>query len=33
MAVPLYLLYEICIWIAWSWERKKKKQEAAEAAS
>jgi sec-independent protein translocase protein TatC len=33
MAVPLYLLYEICIWIAWSWERKKKKKEAAEAAS
>ena len=22
MAVPLYLLYEICIWIAWYWERK-----------
>jgi sec-independent protein translocase protein TatC len=25
MAVPLYGLYEICIWIAWHWERKKKK--------
>jgi sec-independent protein translocase protein TatC len=25
MAVPLYLLYEICIWIAWHWERKKQK--------
>lgn len=25
MAVPLYLLYEICIWIAWYWERKKRK--------
>jgi len=23
MAVPLYLLYEACIWIAWYWERKK----------
>ena len=33
MAVPLYLLYETCIWIAWSWERKKKKKEAAEGAS
>lgn len=30
MAVPLYLLYEICIWIAWYWERKRKKQEAAQ---
>jgi len=25
MAVPLYLLYEACIWIAWYWERKKRK--------
>ena len=24
MAVPLYLLYEVCIWIAWYWERKKR---------
>ena len=24
MAVPLYILYEICIWIAWYWERKKR---------
>ena len=31
MAVPLYLLYEICIWIAWHWERKKRK--AAEVSS
>jgi sec-independent protein translocase protein TatC len=22
MAVPLYLLYEICIWIAWYWDWK-----------
>jgi len=25
MAIPLCLLYEICIWIAWYWERKKRK--------
>jgi len=31
MAVPLYLLYEVCIWIAWSWERKKAKAAAAAA--
>jgi sec-independent protein translocase protein TatC len=29
MAVPLCLLYEICIWIAWYWERKKSRAEAA----
>lgn len=28
MAVPLYLLYEICIWIAWYWDRKKRAAEA-----
>ena len=27
MAIPLYLLYESCIWIAWYWERKKRKAE------
>jgi sec-independent protein translocase protein TatC len=27
MAVPLYILYEACIWIAWYWERKKRKAE------
>ena len=27
MAVPLYLLYEICIWIAWYWDRQKRKLE------
>ena len=32
MAVPLYCLYEICVWVAWYWERKEKKREAAEAA-
>jgi sec-independent protein translocase protein TatC len=31
MAVPLYLLYEICIWIAWYWDRQEKKL-AARAA-
>jgi sec-independent protein translocase protein TatC len=25
MAIPLYLLYEVCIWIAGYWERKKRK--------
>ena len=32
MAVPLYMLYEICVWVAWYWERQEKKREAAEAA-
>jgi sec-independent protein translocase protein TatC len=32
MAVPLYLLYEVCIWIAWYWERKKRKAEGAAQA-
>jgi len=31
MAIPLYLLYEICIWSAWYWERKKKKAAGAAA--
>jgi sec-independent protein translocase protein TatC len=31
MAVPLCLLYEICIWLAWFWERKKRRAEAAAA--
>jgi sec-independent protein translocase protein TatC len=29
MALPLYMLYEICVWIAWYWERQEKKREAA----
>ncbi|HVS54546.1 MAG TPA: twin-arginine translocase subunit TatC [Opitutaceae bacterium] len=29
MAIPLYLLYEICIWIAWYWEWKKRRAAAA----
>jgi sec-independent protein translocase protein TatC len=32
MAVPLYMLYETCVWIAWYWERQDKKREAAIAA-
>jgi len=31
MAVPLQLLYEISVWIAWYWERQEKKRAAAEA--
>ena len=33
MAIPLYGLYEICVWVAWYWERKEKKREAMEAAA
>ena len=29
MAVPLQILYEITIWIAWYWERRDKKRQAA----
>jgi len=28
MAVPLQILYEISVWIAWYWERKEKKRAA-----
>lgn len=28
MAIPLYLLYEICIWIAWYWHWKKRRAAA-----
>lgn len=31
MAIPMYILYEICIWLAWLQERKEKKAEEAEA--
>jgi sec-independent protein translocase protein TatC len=31
MAAPLYVLYEISVWIAWYWQWKEKKQLAAEA--
>jgi sec-independent protein translocase protein TatC len=30
MAVPLQLLYEISVWVAWYWERKETKLQAAE---
>jgi sec-independent protein translocase protein TatC len=31
MAIPLCLLYETCIWLAWFWERKQHRREAAAA--
>ncbi len=31
MFLPLQVLYEISVWIAWYWERQQKKREAAEA--
>jgi Sec-independent protein secretion pathway component TatC len=31
MAVPLYMLYEITVWIAWYWERRDKKRAARES--
>ncbi len=33
MAIPLQLLYEISVWIAWYWERQDKKRAAAAAKS
>ena len=32
MALPLQLLYEISVWIAWYWERKEKKRMKAQEA-
>jgi sec-independent protein translocase protein TatC len=32
MALPLQVLFELTIWIAWYWERKEKKLQAAQAA-
>jgi sec-independent protein translocase protein TatC len=32
MAVPLYVLYEASVWIAWYWERQDKKKQETEAA-
>jgi sec-independent protein translocase protein TatC len=29
MAIPLLVLYEISVWIAWYWERQDRKREAA----
>jgi sec-independent protein translocase protein TatC len=31
MAVPLYMLYEASVWIAWYWERQEKKKQETEA--
>ena len=33
MALPLQVLYEISVWIAWYWERKERKREAALSAT
>lgn len=33
MAIPLQVLYEISVWIAWYWERQEKKRVAAEEAA
>ncbi len=33
MAVPLYVLYEACIWIAWYWDWKKRRAEGAAPAA
>jgi len=30
MAIPLYALYEVSVWVAWSWERRDRKREEAE---
>ena|ERR1700733_3004588 len=30
MAVPLYMLYEVTVWIAWFWDRREKKRAALE---
>jgi len=32
MFLPLQTLFEICIWVAWYWERQEKKREAAQTA-
>jgi len=29
MGVPIYALFELCIWIAWYWDRRDRKREAA----
>jgi len=33
MAIPLQILYEVTVWIAWYWERQEKKRRAAEDAA
>ena len=32
MFIPLQLLYEVSIWVAWYWERQERRREAAGAA-
>jgi len=31
MAAPLYLLYEITVWIAWYWDRQERKRAVSES--
>jgi sec-independent protein translocase protein TatC len=31
MAIPLYMLYEVTVWIAWYWDRQEKKRAARES--
>jgi len=31
MAVPLYMLYEVTVWIAWYWDRQERRKQAREA--
>jgi sec-independent protein translocase protein TatC len=31
MAIPLYMLYEITVWIAWYWDRQERKKAAAQS--
>jgi len=33
MAIPLQVLYEISVWIAWYWERQERKRESTDAGS
>ena len=33
MALPLYFLYEISVWIAWYWDRQEKKKQALDQAA
>jgi Sec-independent protein secretion pathway component TatC len=33
MALPLYMLYEISVWIAWYWQWRDRRREAAQNAS
>ncbi len=33
MAIPLQLLYEVTVWVAWFWERQERKREEAQTAA